>query len=257
MGIGSTVWRPPGRERNGAGPEGLEFDPLSGSPASPRAGSPEPGRPADEAETVPGSTAKLPEDETLLWSGRPSIRSLAVRVFHLRKILIYFALLLVWRAWTSRGAADPMAHFAVGSLRLAAAAALAAGIVFGLAWLTRRHTRYTLTDRRVIFRIGAAFPKIVNVPLAEVEAAAAREHGDGSGDLALRPRSPDAVPYYLLWPHARPWTFDPPEPALRCVPEVGEVAGELRRALAAVGPSTRGTPPGRGARLGTSLGTTP
>ena len=48
-------------------------------------------------EPVRGLPALLPAGEKLLWQGSPDWRSLAVRAYHVRKIAIYFLLLVLWR----------------------------------------------------------------------------------------------------------------------------------------------------------------
>ena len=41
-------------------------------------------------EPVKGLPELLPTGERMLWQGQPSWRALAIRVFHVRKIAIYF-----------------------------------------------------------------------------------------------------------------------------------------------------------------------
>ena len=50
--------------------------------------------------TGPGLPGRLPEGETLLWQGAPDARTLLVRVFHLRFVGAYFALLIAASAVT-------------------------------------------------------------------------------------------------------------------------------------------------------------
>ena len=47
-----------------------------------------------EHEPVRGLPEYLPEGETLLWQGQPGWRSMALRVFHVRSIGLYFGLLV-------------------------------------------------------------------------------------------------------------------------------------------------------------------
>ena len=48
-------------------------------------------------EPIRGLPDRLPPGETLLWQGEPQFRSMALRVFHARKVAIYFALLALYR----------------------------------------------------------------------------------------------------------------------------------------------------------------
>ena len=115
---------------------------------------------------------------------------------------------------------------------LAVGYAAAAAIVCGLAWLCARSSVYAITDRRVVIHGGMVVPATVNVPLARVESAAVKGYSDGTGDLALKLEGKDRLAYFLLWPHARPWRFDPTEPALRCVRNPAAVGEILRQAVA-------------------------
>ena len=101
-----------------------------------------------------------------------------------------------------------------------------------LAWLNGRATIYTVTNRRLVLRIGVALPMMVNLPFRVVESAALRTFRDGSGDIPLTLDAATRVGYLNLWPHVRPWQIKRPQPALRAVPDVAGVARILSAALA-------------------------
>lgn len=187
---------------------------------------------AGQGERIRGVAAPLPPGERVRWQGAPSARSLAVHVFHLRKLAVYFTLLAVWRAVLSLDEPAPLAFFAVGALTLLAAFAVAASVAVGLAVLSARTTTYAITDRRLVMRIGMVLPATLNVPLRQVEAAGLKRWRDGTGDLALTLGGDDRLAYFLLWPHARPWHFNPTLPALRCIAEPERVGAILREAVA-------------------------
>ena len=48
-----------------------------------------------EFEVMPGLPEALPRDEHVVWQGVPSASLLAVHVFHLRKLIAYFAFMLL------------------------------------------------------------------------------------------------------------------------------------------------------------------
>ena len=48
-----------------------------------------------EFEPVRGLPAMLPPGERLLWQGNPAWRSLAIRAYHVRKVALYFAVLVL------------------------------------------------------------------------------------------------------------------------------------------------------------------
>lgn len=187
---------------------------------------------APAGDRIRGVEAPLPPGERVRWEGAPSWRSLAVHVFHLRKIALYFAFLLAWRAALATGEARPWAYFAAGALPLVACLAGAAGIAALLALLTARSTTYAITDRRLVLHVGIAVPTTVNVPLKQVASADLKRHRDGTGDLAVRLEGSDRLAYALLWPHARPWRLNPTEPALRGIAAPEAVGEVLRQAVA-------------------------
>ena len=181
---------------------------------------------------IRGVEAALPPGERVRWEGAPSWRSLAVHVFHLRKIAVYFGLLLAWRAALAAGEARPWAYFAAGALPLLACLAAAAGLAALFALLTARSTTYAITDRRLVLHVGIAVPTTVNVPLKRIASADLKRYRDGTGDLAVRLEGSDRLAYALLWPHARPWRLNPTEPALRGLADPAGVGEILRQAVA-------------------------
>lgn len=186
-----------------------------------------------DAEPQHGLPECLPATERLLWQGAPDWRRLARHGFHVPWLVAYFGALAAWRA--ASAVADGQDAFAAAS---AAAwtlppALLAIGFVVGLAWLVQRTTCYTLTDRRLVLRIGVVLSVSFNLPLTRLEAVDCRRHGDGSGDLALRLRPGDRIGVLHLWPHVRPWRFTRAEPMLRALPAVEPVAHLLAEALKA------------------------
>ena len=47
--------------------------------------------------------APLPQGERVIWQGKPSVKGLALRAFHVRKVPIYFGMFLAWRLWSLHG----------------------------------------------------------------------------------------------------------------------------------------------------------
>ena len=180
-----------------------------------------------------GLPGRLPEGERILWQGSPDWRVMARRVFHLRALAAYFAVLLAYFALKSYGRGNPLAEVAHDTAELAALA-LVPILVLGLyAWGTGRATTYTITNRRVAIKMGIALPMTMNLPFNRVDGAGFRPARDGSGDITLQVGGGDQVAYLLLWPHARPWRMAKAEPMLRALPQGARVAQLLSRALAA------------------------
>ncbi len=184
-----------------------------------------------EAEIHRGN--RLANGESIVWRGRPGWFGLACDAFHLRAIACYFAFIIAlnaYQAWAKHLAFDKAAR---ASLPLLVAIAGAMFVVAGLAWLTARTTRYTITDRRVILHYGVAMPATLSLPYSQIVKASVAINRDHSGDIPLVLKSTNHMPYLKLWPLARPWTITHPEPMLRRVPKAAVAGGLLVRAIAA------------------------
>jgi Bacterial PH domain len=187
-----------------------------------------------EFEPQYGLPERLPAGENILWQGAPDPKVLAIRVFHLRKLAIYFALMLAWRAGTALSSGGSLVE-ALVSIQLLAPLALAglASIAL-LAWLTARTTAYTLTDKRVVMRIGIVLTVTFNLPLRTIAAAGLSRKENGFGDITLALAGEDRIAWLHLWPHVRPWRLTKPEPMLRAVPDAQSVAALLAKAWSEV-----------------------
>lgn len=169
-------------------------------------------------EPVPGLPAKLPAGEEILWQGAPGWRGVARDAFHVRAVALYFAALLSWAA------IEGSLFGIVGTL---GAGLACIALLCGLAKLCARTTLYTLTNRRIVMRFGMAMPMCVNLPLTKITGADMKLLKDGSGDIALALDGPHRLGWLRLWPHARAWRIGAPEPLLRSIANVSEVADLL------------------------------
>jgi len=186
-----------------------------------------------EFEAARGLPEALPKDEHLLWQGAPDWRRLAFEALHVRKLAIYFAVLLVWRAAVVVSDGGSALQAAVAVLWVLPLALLALGTLTLLAWLTGRNSVYTVTDRRVVMRIGIVLTMTLNLPHRQIDGAALHAGRDGHGDIALQLAPGVRIGYVHLWPHARPWQVRWPQPMLRAVPQAAQVAALLADALRA------------------------
>jgi hypothetical protein len=183
------------------------------------------------AEPIPGLPAELPEGERLLWQGSPGWRSLAIRAFHVRKVAVYFAVLMAWRLASSASdgaSAFEAVSYAVGLAPLALAAIC---ILVLLAYAYARMTIYSITSKRVMIRSGVAMPITVNLPFKRIDGAGLKLHADGTGDIPLMLSKDDRVAILAIWPNMRPWKISKPEPMLRSLPDASGVADILAAAL--------------------------
>jgi hypothetical protein len=189
-----------------------------------------------EHEPVRGLPEYLPEGETLLWQGQPGWRPLALRVFHVRSVGLYFALLIAIHLASRLLQGEPAGAALLGAGWQLGLGALTLGILSLLAYLYARATIYTLTDRRLVMRIGVAVPMMINIPWETIESADLREFGDGAGDIALTPVPGKRLSWWALWPNVRPWRYARVQPMLRGIADAREVAGLLARTVAATAP---------------------
>jgi len=181
-------------------------------------------------EPIPGLPEKLPAGESLLWQGSPDWRALAISAFHVRKVAIYFVLLFAWQM-ASQGGEVTVASVAMSAAWNGVLALATAGILALLAWFYARGTIYTLSDRRIVIRSGLALPVTLNLPLALIDAAATTAQPFGTGSIALTVARPNRVAWLVLWPNVRPWSFNNPQPMLRCLRDAKVVAPLLAQAL--------------------------
>jgi hypothetical protein len=184
-----------------------------------------------QVEPIRGLPEKPPPGEDILWQGAPHWWQLAKDVFHIRAVAIYFGALMAWRASVR------MTDASDGAAALAAVISLLPVALFGLAllallaWLSSRTTVYTITNRRLVLRIGVALPTAINIPFSAIGSVGFCRRAAGTGNIALTLTGADRMAYSNLWPHVRPWRLTAPEPMLRAVPQAAEVADLLAAAL--------------------------
>ncbi|MEC9099828.1 MAG: photosynthetic complex putative assembly protein PuhB [Pseudomonadota bacterium] len=181
----------------------------------------------------PGLPGPLPENEHVIWQGAPYWRNFARNVFYSRIVVAYFGIVMLvlmgisildggdWRE--AAKAAIPVIFFALITI----------GILSILAWIGARATIYTVTNRRVVMRIGAAFSKSVDIPFKVIESVQLKSSPAGLGNISIKLKVGNSIPYFFIWPHARPWRFREAEPMLRAVDDVEAIAKILVEQLEA------------------------
>lgn len=184
-------------------------------------------------EPVPGLPSDLPKGEALLWQGRPEWRSLAIRAFHLRKIVVYFGLLAVWSVASAWVDGKPLGEALYAAAWVPVIAIGAIVPLTLLAWLSARTTVYTITSKRIVMRIGIALPITINVPFRAIESIGLRRVGAEAGDIPAALSKGYRLAVLVLWPHTRPWYVRNPQPMLRSVPNAERVARILVDAISA------------------------
>jgi Bacterial PH domain len=188
--------------------------------------------PEHEFEAEHGLPEPLPSGERLLWQGSPEWRLLAREALHTRALTIYFAIVLAFRGATVLVNDGTLAGAVQAVLWLLPLAVVAIALLSLIAWLISRTSVYTITDKRVVMRIGVVLSITFNLPYAKIESAGLRSHADGSGDLTLVLEASEHIAYLHLWPHARPWQVRRTQPMLRALADARGVAAILSAALA-------------------------
>jgi uncharacterized membrane protein len=178
-----------------------------------------------------GLPEALPKGEQLLWQGSPDWRSMAINVFHVRKVAAYLTAMLLIRG-IAVGSDGTALEGLIAGLWCLPLVLIAVAIITLLAYLSARDTMYSITDKRVIMRIGIALTLTYNIPLKLIQAAGLHVRNDGTGDIPLNLAKGNKIAFLFLWPHAKPWKLSQPEPMLRCLPNASDVAAKLSVAWA-------------------------
>lgn len=183
-----------------------------------------------KTEPVRGLPETPPEGERILWQGAPDWWRLAVESLKVRWVAGYFVALATWRglAIGAEMGVAPGIRATVPYLVMGLASVLLLALV---AWVQARATVYTVTNRRIAMRIGAALTVTLNLPYTHVLAADLDLRKGGTGTIALTLKEPSRLSWLICWPHVRPWKMSRCQPALRCIPDAERVANLIAQAV--------------------------
>lgn len=174
-------------------------------------------------EPVRGLPEALPADEHILWQGAPGALQLAKDAWKLNWVLGYFALLAVWQV-VGASAQMPLTQAMGYGVPFLLGGLLAAAIILVIAYVQARSTVYTLTNKRVCLRIGAALTMTLNLPYVCIGNAHLARRRNGAGTIAFETIGDTRISYLMSWPHTRPWHFSHTQPAFRSIPDAARVA---------------------------------
>lgn len=176
-----------------------------------------------EIEPVPGLPESPPQGEEILWQGKPDWWALSKESLSLGWVAAYFVFLALWRFVAvidlmplpqAIGASVPF--LILGGIVIALL--LAVGVVQAIT------TVYTVTNRRVAMRIGAALTVTLNLPYTQIANVAMKQRRDGTGNISFELMGDTTISYLVCWPHVRPWFIRKVQPTLRCIPDPEKVA---------------------------------
>lgn len=177
-------------------------------------------------EPIEGLPEVPPEGEHILWQGKPEWWALANEALMLRWVAVYFAFLALWRG-LAVGASDTERGIAA-AIWLLGIGAVACGLIALSAWVQARATVYTVTNRRIVMRIGAALTLALNLPYRWIARADMQTRGS-TGTITFDLLGETRFSYLVCWPHVRPWHMSRTQPAFRCIPDAETVSRLIAR----------------------------
>lgn len=182
-------------------------------------------------EPIKGLPEMPPEGEHILWQGRPNWWALARESLCITWVMGYFVLLGIWRSINLLEITDTRSAI-WGATPFLILGALTCAILVVIAYVMARATVYTITNRRVAMRIGAALTVTLNLPYRWINSADLDLRKSGTGTIALQLKEDGVtkLSYLTCWPHVRPWKMNPTQPALRCIKDAEHVAAILGEA---------------------------
>jgi hypothetical protein len=183
-------------------------------------------------EPIEGLPELPPEGEHILWQGRPNWWALAKESLNLYWVAAYFIVLALWRFVTMIDQTSFASAFSA-SFPFVILGTVVCALLMITAFAQARATVYTITNRRVAMRIGAALTVTLNLPFTQIRNADLDLRRSGTGTIALDLLGNTRLSYLVCWPHVRPWKLRRTQPALRCIPEAAKVAGILSEAAEA------------------------
>lgn len=183
-------------------------------------------------EPVAGLPETPPEGERILWQGRPDWWALTKESLNLKWVVAYFVALALWRFVTMIDQVALGTAFAA-SFPFLIMGAITAALLMIIGFVQSRSTIYTITNRRVAMRIGAALTVTLNLPFTQIANASLDLRKGGTGTIALDLKGKTRLSYLVCWPHVRPWVMRRTQPALRCIPEADNIARLLSEAAEA------------------------
>ena len=179
-----------------------------------------------EFEPTFGFPESLPTSEKVLWQGSPCAWLIARRIFFLPHLFFYF-LILSCLTLIFNSEVLTLKDLFIKFLSYMSLGMVAIFLLLAISYLISSTTVYSVTDKRVVMRIGIVLNLSLNIPFSKIETAELKAYPDKSGDISLNLVSDNKIAYLHLWPHCRPWFFSSPRPRLSCLKDVEVIASCL------------------------------
>lgn len=183
-------------------------------------------------EPVRGLPEVPPEGEHILWQGSPDWVQLSWEALSLPWVAGYFLLLAVWR-FLAVVDLMPLGQAIGAMVPFLVLGGIVLGLLVIIGYVQAKATVYTVTNRRVAMRIGAALTVTLNIPYTQIASADLALRKNGTGTIAFDTMGPLRMSYLVCWPHVRPWIMRRTQPALRCIPDAAAIAKLIAEAAEA------------------------
>ena len=180
-------------------------------------------------EPVNGLPEKLPPGEKILWQGKPTLMLLAWHSFGVKLATLYVVIAMIYQSALSLSATTEASLVPVLVFYLLIWF-LASSLLYLLAHFQRTSTIYTVTDKRVVLKIGAALPITYNIPFKQISSVDLKSYGV-KGSIAISLLGDNKISYLSCWPHVRPWHFSKPCPSLLFLDNIEEVSQIIKKAM--------------------------
>ncbi|MEM9744468.1 MAG: photosynthetic complex putative assembly protein PuhB [Pseudomonadota bacterium] len=192
----------------------------------------------DFYDAVPprGLPGPLPADEVIAWQGSPNWWQFGCQVYLIHWLTGYFVLIAAWSVFQSMQEGASLGAMALAAVPSLSFGLMVVGLFALLAFFGARAAIYTITNKRVMLEVGIALTKNIDIPYKAIRSVELQSNSRGVGNLAFHLKKERNLPYFVLWPFARPWEFRDPQPMLRAIPDVNSVAEELAERLRAALP---------------------
>src|SRR6056297_1149213 len=134
-----------------------------------------------QVEPVKGLPETPPEGEVILWQGKPDWWALSKESLNLLWVAGYFVFLAAWR-FVAVIDLMPLGQAIWASVPFLILGGIVIGLLVLIGWVQAVATVYTVTNRRVAMRVGAALTVTLNLPYTQIANAnlALRKGGTGS-----------------------------------------------------------------------------
>ena len=171
----------------------------------------------------------IPENEEVIWHGRPNLRRFSLSALGLRYLMLYLLIISI-TTFSSNFGNLTLLLFLQMMFPYIISCCLAGIILVVIGISQVIPTVYVITSKRIIIKSGLALIFMLNVPFDKVANIDKKVFNDGCGDISFKLIGNKRIPFFAGWPSVRPWYFNDPEPTFRCIPDVDVVAFKLTSA---------------------------